>query len=300
MKLSNCFLLTLIFCFCFTINVDAQKKRRKDKPEKSDTSKIEIIKVNLKNGNTLVGKLLKLGQDSIIITNEQFGRMGFAKTEIKNYNGLDKSEKPGGDGWKKEKYQSQYFLSPTARPVGAGNKYYTNFNIFANTFSFGISDNFSITAGFETVSIIAGRFPIVYVNPKLSIPASDNVYFGFGTSLFLVTFDDEINLGGLAYANTTIGSATQNISAGLGLAYAVDGSSEAPMIYQFGFTFPLGKKVSVLAESFVDSSFDGLLNFGIRIITEGNIVFDVGLSRPTGTGDLGIVGIPLLSLSVPF
>lgn len=299
MKLSNCILLTILFCFCFTINVDAQKKRRKDKIEKSDTSKIEIIKVKLINGNTLVGKLLKLGQDSIIIQNDQFGRIAFAKTEIKSYNGLDKSEEIEGSGWNKDKYQSQYFISPTARPIGAGNKYYTNFDIFANTFSFGISDNFSITTGFEAISIVNGRFPVVFVNPKLSIPVDKNVYIGVGTSLFLVTFNDELNFGGLAYANTTLGSATKNFTAGLGIGYSANGSSDTPLIYQLGFTFPLSEKVSILAESFVDSSVEGLFNFGIRIITRGNIVFDVGLSRPTGIGDLDIIGIPLLSLSVP-
>lgn len=299
MKLAHCIFLTILFCFCFTLNVDAQKKRRIDKTEKSDTSKIEILKIKLKNGNTLVGELLKLGQDSIIIQNEQFGRIAFARTEIKSYNGLDKPEDDEDDGWNKEKYQSQYFLSPTARPIGAGNKYFTNFDVFANTFSFGISDNFSITTGFEVVSIINGSFPVVFVNPKLSIPLHKNVYVGVGTSLFIVTSNDELNFGGLAYANTTLGSATKNFTAGLGIAYAANGSSDTPMIYQFGFTFPLSKKVSILAESFVDSSFEGLFNFGIRIITRGNIVFDVGLSRPTGIGDLNIIGIPLLSLSVP-
>jgi len=298
MKLANCIFITIIICCCFSTNIDAQKKRRKEKPELSDTSRVEIMEVKLKNGNTLVGELLRLGQDSIVIKNEQFGRIAFSKTEIEDYYGLDKST-ADEQGWDKEKYQSQYFISPTARPIGEGNRYYSNFNVFVNTFSFGVSENFSITAGFETVSIIGGRFPIVFVNPKLSIPVSENVYVGLGTSIFLVPFDD-VNVGGLAYANTTIGSATKNFSAGLGIAYAVDGGSETPMIYQFGFILPLGKKVSILAESFVDSSFEGLLNFGIRIISKRNIVFDIGLSRPTGVGDIGIVGIPLLSLSVPF
>ena len=302
MKKSICFLLTFIFCICCATNVDAQKKRRKVKTEESDTSKVEIIQVKLKNGNTLVGELIKLKSDSVVIKNEQFGRIAFAKSEIKTYTGLDKmlADDDEEGGWNKEKYQSQYLLSPTARPIGKGNSYYSNFNIFANTFSFGVSDNFSITAGFEAVSILAGEFPIVFINPKLSIPAGENLYFGVGTAVVLVNFDDEINVGGLAYANTTMCSATKNFTACIGLSYTLDGDTDAPLIYQLGFTLPLGKKVSILAESFVDSSFDGILNLGLRIITKSNIVFDAGITRPTGVDDIGIIGLPLLSLSVPF
>lgn len=296
MKISTSILLTFLLCFCFLTNIDAQKKKRTSKIDKPGS---EVIEVKLKNGNTLVGELIKLGRDSIVINNEQFGRIAFAKTEIKSYDGLDKRSDIDGVGWDKEKYQSQYFISPTARPVGEGNKYYTNFDIFANTFSFGISDNFSITAGFEAISIFAGQFPVVYVNPKFSIPAGDNVYIGFGTSLFVVTLDDEVNFGGLAYTNTTIGSASKNFTAGVGFAYATGGNTDFPLIYQFGFALPLGKKVSILAESFFDSSLDGLYNIGLRIITKGNIVFDAGISRPTDFGGSGIIGIPLLSLSVP-
>lgn len=296
MKISTSFLLTLLLCVCFAGNIKAQKKTRMTK---IDNAGSEIIEVNLKNGNILVGELIKLGRDSVVIMNEQFGRLAFAKTEIKSYDGLDKRSDIDGEGWDKGKYQSQYFLSPTARPVGAGNRYYTNFDIFANTFSFGISDNFSITTGFEAVSIFAGNFPIVYVNPKLSLPVGENVYIGVGTSLFVATFNDDVNLGGLAYANTTIGSAVKNFTVGLGFAYANGESLDAPILYQLGFTFPLSKKVSILAESFVTSNIEGLYNLGLRVITKGNIVFDIGISRPTGIGDSGAIGLPLLSLSVP-
>lgn len=296
MKTSNCILLAISLCFCFVTNTDAQRKKRKSKTDKPET---EIIEVKLKNGNTLVGELIKLGRDSVVINNEQFGRLAFAKTEITSYDGFSKSENNGEAEWNKGKYQSQYFLSPTARPVGAGNRYYTNFDIFVNTFSFGVSDNFSVTAGFETISIFAGRFPIVYVNPKFSLPAGENVYVGFGTSMFMSTLNDEVNLGGIAYANTTIGSATKNFTAGLGFAYANGETFNAPLLYQLGFTFPLSKKVSLLAESFVTSNFEGLYNFGLRILTKSNIVFDIGISRPSGIGGSGAVGFPLLSLSVP-
>jgi len=86
----------------------------------------------------------------------------------------------------------------------------------------------------------------------------------------------------------------------LGVPFSSTGSTSFPLLYQLGFTFPLGKKVNILAESFIDTNFEGLLNIGIRIITKSNIVIDAGLSRPTGIGEIGIIGLPLLSLSIPF
>lgn len=286
-------LALLLFSFCFIGNIDAQKKKRN---KKEKTASDEVMKVELNNGNTLVGELLKFTTDSIVIMNEQFGRMAFTKSEIKSYSGLDnKDDDPVG--WQKEKYQSQYFISPSARPVGKGNSFYTNFNIFANTFSYGLSDNFSVTAGFESISIFAGRFPIVYVNPKLSIPLTESSYVGVGTSVFVVTFDGDVNLGGIMYANSTFGSSIKNFTVGVGFAYTTSETLNDPL-FQLGFTVPLSKKVSLLGEAFLTSDIEGLYNIGLRIITKGNILFDAGIARPTGLGTG--VGFPLLSLSVPF
>lgn len=290
-----CRLTILIFILTsLSYNADAQKKRTKK------TNKGEQVEVKLKNGNVLVGELVKYSQDSLVIRNEQFGRIAFAQDEIKKYSGLSGISEDGDDGigWNKSKYQSQYFLSPSARPVGKGNKYYTNFDIFANTFAFGLSDNFSLSVGFESVSLLAGSIPIIYLNPKFSIPVSENVYIGVGTSVFVATFDGNGGVGALSYGNITLGSATSNITLGTGYAFSIGDSFGEPLL-QIGFTYPISKKVSILGEGFFTTSADGVYNIGLRIITKSNILFDVGISRATEFGN-DLIGIPLLSLSIPF
>jgi len=269
-------------------DTSAQKKRIK---KKEVTTKVQQVEVSLINGNTLVGELLKYSQDSIVIMNEQFGRMAFASEEIENYS--DFTADTGN--WDKSKYQAQYFLVPSARPVGLGNKYYTNFDIFANTFSFGLSENFSVSAGLEVISIFASRFPVVYVTPKLSLPLHENFYIGIGTTIFAIT-QDQFVAGGLTFSNLTVGSATANFTAGVGFVYSTEGSAEDPLI-QLGFTLPLSKKISFVGESFLTTNIEGVYNVGLRIITKNNFVFDAGITRVADEVD-GL-GLPLLSFSIP-
>lgn len=299
--MKNIFKISLVFILLMcSLQVEAQKKKRKKKNGKSkieNTDQGDQIKVELKNGNILIGQLVRIGEDSLIIKNDQFGRVALANQNIEDYSGFINPEKDEM-GWNKEKYQAQYFISPSARPVGKGNIYYTNFNIFGNTFSFGVSDNFSINAGFEAISLFAGEVPIMYASPKLSIPIGENFYVGAGTTIFLATFDGSTNIGGLAYANTTIGSATKNFSFGGGFAYS-DGETSDELLFQIGFAYPFSKRISLIGEGFFTSDIEGIYNIGLRIITKNNLVFDAGIARPIGFDD-GIIGLPLLALSIPF
>jgi len=146
MKSINVWILPLFLIICFSTHVDAQKKKRK---LKSDTNNPDRVEIKMKDGEIYIGKLIKLDVDSIIIDHEKLGRLALPRIDVKKSIDLDENDFFKEEGWKKEKYQGQYFISPTARPIGEDTRYYTNFNIFVNTFSFGLTDNFSLTAGFE-------------------------------------------------------------------------------------------------------------------------------------------------------
>lgn len=296
MKSISTWISIIVLIMSFANSADAQRKKPK---AKSDTTDTEIIEVKMKGGEVFIGKLKKLGADSLILDHKTLGRLALPRVDIKKSVNLDNKGVFKEEGWKKEKYQGKYLALPTAMPIGEGNSYYSNYSLFINTFSFGLSENISITTGFETVSIFAGQFPVLFVNPKISIPAGENVYLGVGTSVFFGTFDSQAGLGVLTYANTTIGSSSKNVTAGLGFAFSSDEDAEVPLVYQFGFTLPLGKRINLISEAVLDSSFDGAINFGIRIITKGNTIFDIGLFRPTEFDNIEIIGVPLLSLSIP-
>jgi len=303
------FSLILAILLSFGIDAEAQKKRRKkktkEKTEKKDTKKEvkdidDQVEVVLKNGNRVTGKIVRVDSDSLIINSSDFGVVGFANAEVKRYQSIDGSE-GYGDQYDKERYQSKYWITPTARPVGKGNLYYTNLMLFGNTFSYGVSDNFSLSAGFESISLFAGRVPVVYVSPKFSIPIDDKFHVGVGTTFFIGNFDDDFVGGGLLYGNTTIGSATKNITAGVAYGYSTDGDLTSTPLLQFGGTLPLSRKVSLMGELFTSADLDGaLFSIGVRIVTRGNYLFDVGVVRGTGFDfESGGLGFPLFAFSVP-
>lgn len=299
----------LAILLSFGTEADAQKKRRKKKKERTEkktTQKEESpdkdqVEVILNNGNRFTGKIVRVDNDSLIVDSADFGRVGFANDEVKSYKSFSGTSSYG-DQYNKSLYQSKYWITPTARPVGKGNFYYTNLMLFGNTFSYGVTDNFSLSTGFESISLFAGRVPIVYISPKYSIPVDDNIHFGLGTTFFIGNPDDEFIGGGLLYGNGTIGSATKNFTVGVSYAYSTDGDITSTPLLQVGFTYPFSRKISLMGELFSSTSFEGALySIGLRIVTRGNYLFDVGIVRPAGDDflDTDGIGLPLFAFSVP-
>ena len=114
---------------------------------------------------------------------------------------------------------TKYLLGNSAIPMEKKSGYYQNTWIFVSSFSYGITDNISISAGFEIISIFAaGDGPYAfYINPKASFKIADNFYAG-ANILYANTIKTVEEFGGLATINgfATYGNKNNNITCGVG------------------------------------------------------------------------------------
>ncbi len=193
-------------------------------------------------------------------------------------------------------FSDQYFAMPSALPVGKGNRYYRNIELFGNLFFYGVTDNFSINAGFETVSLFAGSVPGIIITPKLSIPLVDNVHFGIGSTSFIVQSD----VGTTGFANITFGDESKNLTIGANFGIGDPDFLDDPL-FSAGFMLPLNKKASLYGEVVFVNTFgdqDTYFDLLLRFKNKSGWAFDFGLASTLGGIDNG--AIPLVVATIPF
>ena len=194
-------------------------------------------------------------------------------------------------------YADQYFAMPSALPVGKGNRYYRNIDLFVNIFSFGLTDNFSLNAGAESVSLFVGQVPGFILTPKFSIPISEYIHIGIGSTSFI--FNSEVGTTG--FTNITIGDASRNVTFGVNFGIGDPDFLDEP-IFSLGYMFPLNKKVSLYGEfvyvSDIGTESDVLFDIALRIKNRQGWAFDFGFVSTFEGIDSGAV--PAITAIIPF
>ena len=252
--------------------------------------KIEIVLID---GSMIKGLLV--AEDLTSYTVEVDGeRVVIPKNKIKDDGFIASIDNEIGDY---TDYADQYFAMPSALPVGKGNSYYRNIDLFVNIFSFGLTDNFSLNAGAESVSLFAGQVPGFILTPKFSIPISEDLHIGIGSTSFI--FNSEVGTTG--FANITLGDVSRNVTLGVNFGVGDPDFLERP-IFSLGYMFPLNKKVSLYGEfvyvSDISNNSDVLFDVALRIKNKQGWAFDFGFIS-TFEG-IGFGAIPAITAIIPF
>lgn len=188
-------------------------------------------------------------------------------------------------------YDDTYFYFNSARPIGAGQTYYRNYSIVVNKFGLGVSEKFSLSGGFETISLFTrSNLPIFYIEPKLSVRLNE-VDFAAGTYVIVSGGD----IGALYYVNMTLGTESNHFTAGL---YKVYGFSALSVLNISG-CLALSPKVNFMIEYTTLPSTTGfnflLTNIGLRFRTSKDVLFDVSILRDFYSSGVA----PSLSFTIP-
>lgn len=251
----------------------------------------EIVTITLSNQEKITGKVQSEDETYLYLL------VGSEKISIPKKNILYHSIASGEQGTEKEfrDYADQYFLTPSAIPVNKGEIYYRNIDLFGHLFSFGVTENFSINAGFESLSLFAGDSPVFIVTPKFSIPFENNLHFGVGASSFI----HEDDFGAFVFGNTTIGNRKNNVTIGIGVATDGEEIVDEPLLF-VGYAMEISKRVGIYGDYlaiplFDDDDYDGILTFNFRIKFKGGIAFDIGAGTNTGFDG----AIPSLAIVLP-
>lgn len=300
---SKCIIRTFIVAFLammlITINANAQQVIT------GEISK--TYQVTLNDGSTISGKLLSITDKEVVIQSGTMGEIRLLKVNIKTMLPVSSINEKVSGIWFTNPNPSKYLLGNSAIPMEKKTGYYQNTWIFVNSFSYGITNNISISAGFEIISLLAqGEGPYAfYINPKISFKIAENFYAG-GNILYVNTIRTIEDFQGLGTFNgfATYGNKNNNITCGFGWGWANGEFSSRPVIVISGMT-RVSKRIGFVSENWIlpgmntDGNYYGIYSYGIRFLGEKTSIDLAFLNNPDIAKEI-IIGIPWLDFVINF
>jgi hypothetical protein len=279
-----------------------------NKSDKKESGK--QVNIELKNGDNINGKLMARRGDTVVVETTTLGTININIKNIKNIDARSPENIKANEYWFDNVHAVHGFIAPTAFNLRKGEGHYSNIYLFFNYVSYGLTDNFSLTAGTEFLSLLFGEGSDVpafyYLNPKLSIPVNKEVNVALGSMLVFYkngNFNGSQALLPIPYGIATFGNRNNNASVGFATSFV--GSRRIPILTISG-QGRLARGISLMTEN----HFAEDLNFGItgfRFMSKG-IGVNVGFFYSLPTSGYGIASDlgpnPLrrlfLGLNVPF
>ena len=213
------------------------------------------------------------------------------------------------DSWRPNANPYKYLLGNSAMPMEQFTGYYQNVWIFFNNVAFAFTDWFSLSAGFEIISILAqGQGPFIYnINPKITFPVIDRLYVG-GNIMYINTIrrPEDFAFDGIASLNgfATYGTTDHNVTAALGWGWFNGEFSSEPVISVSGMT-RVSNKIGFVSENWIvpnvgqDGGYYGVFSYGIRFLGD-NTAIDLAFVNNADIAESLIIGIPFLDFVVGF
>jgi hypothetical protein len=304
-------LMKIIFLFVLSLNSYSQSK-----PDSTATQIPRIIiKVDMKDGTSIFGILLKEEQDKIILVNENVGEITIRKERISSTKIVDQSSFKKGEYWFENPNATRYLFGPSAFQLKKGEGYYQNAYLILNMFNVGITNNISIGAGFELFSTFGGGTPIFCLTPKIGFPVTEKLNFGAGALyinvLNLSANENEslISLGpsgiGIGYGVGTYGTRENNITFGIGYGWGKNGFMHKPIL-TLSFMTRASKRIAFVSENWIipNEEFDkvkynALVSYGLRFMGE-KLTIDFAFINNKNIVKGIFIGIPYIDFVVKF
>lgn len=250
----------------------------KDKLRIPDEGNIQIL--TLKDGTTLVGKIIAVTETSITFSS----KIGESTIDIDRISDIKEDAEDSmkyGKYWFPNPNRTRLYFGPTGRMLKQGEGYFSDVLLFFPSVTYGVTDNISLSAGMSIFPTDDFGEQLIYFTPKIGFDVNEN--FSVATTALIVIVpdwfedDDGINLEdyvpmpetvGILFFNGTYGNDDHNITGGLGFGYADDEISDNPAI-QLGGEYRFSRRASFVTESWLFPEVDDpIITYGVRFFGE--------------------------------
>ncbi len=256
-------------------------------------------KITLIDGSEFVGTFVEKNSSAITISTRSLPKVEIPIAQIKSIIVVEPSEFNNGEYWFPNPNATRYFFSPSAFNLKSGEGYYQNSYLVFNSFNYGVTDFFSIGAGFELTSTFSAAEPIFYFTPKVGFEVADN--FNVGGGLLYLNAAGEANLG-ITYGVATYGNRNDNLTLGLGWGFFEGDFSSRPNITISGMK-RMKRKFSLVTENWFipiyEDSYYEVLSYGFRFFSE-KISVDLGFINNRDIAEGILIGVPYVDFVINF
>ncbi|WP_310393742.1 hypothetical protein [Hymenobacter sp.] len=233
--------------------------------------------VELVSGTSFTGKLTAIGGDDLTFETKDLGLITVKRPNIKQLTLLTAEQASRGFDYIGN--GNRLSFAPTARNLRRGEGTVQSIYVFLLGVNYGITDNISMGALFTWLPG-EGSDNFFALTPKVSFPVSgDKLHIGAGA---LIVFQDGTAFT-LTYGNTTYGSADNNVTAGVGYAFA-GGEYISTPVFLLGGATRVSRRISLLNETYILNITDD----GDRATLVGGIA-GLRISGQRMSGSLGLM-----------
>ncbi len=232
--------------------------------------KEDVVIVTMKNGEQYHGVIVSNDAKNLVLKTEvaEITLISSAVDDIEPYNYNSRFNYS-------QRFYSKYFFGQSSIPLKKKEGYYQNTSIILNSFSVGITENLSITAGLELLSTIFSRNSAYFVGPKFGFKVSQETYASVGALIVKIP-NQEVTI--FSYATLTFGSKDSNVTVGAGYS-VLNSRFDEELAYNLSAMHRFSKRLALVTENYflpLSGSDDVVLGIqGLRYFKRNN-VFDFG------------------------
>ncbi|MEY4936847.1 MAG: hypothetical protein RIS64_3206 [Bacteroidota bacterium] len=183
----------------------------------------DSLRIKLQDQSSITGKLIEKKGDDWLVETKSAGNISLKRQNMVHFDVLTTSKNNAF----KRLAPPNYWLAHTALPLQKGEGYYQNSELIFHSVNYGFTKYFSVSAGFEILSLVdsefsgQGSFPVFsYVSPRVSYPLSSDLHLSTGILIGRdkegALFNGFNNALTVFYTTATLGNRDRNFSVTFG------------------------------------------------------------------------------------
>ena len=225
-----------------------------------------LVQLVLRDGSTLIGRILEVSATTLRFSSA-LGETVVQRAAVTSARVAD--DRHDGEFWPEDPSRTRLLFAPTGRMMRSGETYLTDAYVFFPSVQRGVTDAFSLGAGFSLFPAVSPEEQIGYLTPKLGVYSSPSVNVAVGALIAGGKVLSDVAPVGIGYGVATFGGEDGSITAGAGFGFTRGGTSSSALL-MIGGTSRVSKSIALVTENYFASGTDsgGIFSGGARFIGE--------------------------------
>ena len=263
----------------------------------SDSARMYILRT--RDGSLFLGRLTRATVDSVYFISAG-GPITVSRSSVVELRPLGRGAMREGVYWAPNPNDTRLFFAPTGRMLAKGEGYFSDTWVFFLLFAGGLSDRFTLGAGFSVIPFGDFTENVFYVTPKVGLLQRENFNVAAGALVGVAGIADVARPAGVVYSVATVGSPDASVTFGGGVLFVQSDLGDEPLLL-LGGERRITRRVSLATENYwVPGERTGIFSYGVRIFGE-RLSVDLAFGNPFGTeAEVVFPGFPYASFAVKF
>lgn len=234
----------------------------------ADSSDGKRIRLVLSDGSTLIGQVTSETDSTLQFRTVSGSTLSVEKRQITERERL--FQRRDGRYLEPDPSPTRLVFTPTGRPLGQGNGYFSVYQVFFPFLAVGVTDRVSVAGGLSLIPGVSGQ--LFYFAPKVTLAKRPRNNTSVGMIAATVLGEGE-GVGGVVFGLHTLGRSSGALTGGVGVAFGNEGAFTEQPVFVVGGEYQVGNHAKLVTENYVFSGQAStvLVSGGIRFF--GDHVF---------------------------